>query len=91
MTEFREEVLAQELLPIDVNAIAKICTRWDIFSAAISLMDKREVLKTLKYLMEYRPYSRTFGERAVQRYNSINRVSWGELYHGDRKTGGATS
>ncbi len=83
MSEFRDLVLSQDLSATDIGTLTKICTSWEGFSNAVGKMDKTEILKTLKYLMVKRPHSRTFGERAVQRYNSINRVRWGELYNGD--------
>ena len=89
MTEFRDKVKSQTLSAADVRTLDKICTRWDRFSGAVSQMNMNEILKTLKYLMVKRPFSKTFGERAVQRYNSLNRVRWGELYHGDRETSGS--
>lgn len=81
MTAFRDLVVSQTLSVSDIGALKKICTSWEGYSAAVSNMDMREILKTLRYLMMKRPYSRTYGERAVQRYNSLNRVKWGELHH----------
>ena len=81
MAEFKYLVMSQTLSVNDVKALNKICTSWEGYSAAISNMDLAGILKTLRYLMVRRPHSKTFGERAVQRYNSLNKVRWEELHH----------
>jgi phage terminase small subunit len=89
MTKFRDRVEAQTLSAADIKALKRICARWDMYSAAVSQMNMLEVVKTLKYLMVKRPFSVTYGERAVQRYNSLNRVRWEDLKDGDRETSGS--
>lgn len=83
MIKFKDRVEAQTLLVDDIRVLDRICARWDRFSGAVSQMNMSEILKTLKYLMVNRPFSVTFGERAVQRYNSLNRVRWEDLKDGD--------
>ncbi len=83
---FKNLVDEQTITAIEKAQFDKICVRWDKFSNAVGQMDKEEILKLLKYLVEYRPHSKTFGKRAVRRYNVLNYKRWEMLFNGDRET-----
>lgn len=80
---FKEIVQSQKLTDIEAQKADYICKRWDRFSKLIGQMNNRDVLKMLKYLITHRPTSVTLGRRAVQRYNSINKVRWEDLTNGN--------
>jgi len=76
---FKELIKSQQLSATDLAYIEHICKRWDRFSNTIGKMNKADTIKVLAFLVEHRPNSKTLGARAVQRFNSINRVRWEEL------------
>ena len=80
---FREFIKSHKLTPTDEAYIANVCKRWEEFSNTVGKMNKNEVAKTLNYLIQHRPNSKTLGERAVQRFNTLNRVAWKDLTNGD--------
>ncbi len=83
---FKEMVDKQELTDTETAYVEHICKQWERFSNTVGKMNKGEVIKVLKYLVLKRPNSKTFGERAIQRFNTLNKVTWEGLINGDRKT-----
>lgn len=80
---FKTFIMKQELTTIEVHAAKEICKDWKIFSNTIGTMNKSEVIKILRYLVEFRPHSKTLGQRAIQRFNTLNKVSWRDLANGN--------
>jgi hypothetical protein len=89
--EFKKLVESQSLSATDYAYLEYVCRSWIEFSNTIGQMDRGKILKMLCYLTRERPHSKTFGERAVQRYNTLNKVRWGDLTDGDRESSGTTS
>lgn len=79
---YKELMMQQELTPLDVKSCAELCKNWQTFSNAVGRMNRPEIAKMLRYLMEFRPHSKTLGMRAVQRFNSLNKMRWGQLING---------
>lgn len=77
--EFKELVESQSLSATDHAYLEYVCRSWVAFSNTVGQMGKEGVLKMLCYLTRERPHSKTYGERAVQRYNTLNKVRWGDL------------
>lgn len=80
--EFKALVDNQILTPTDRAYFEHVCRSWVEFSNTVGTMDREKMLKMLKYLVTERPYSKTYGHRAVQRYNTLNRVRWEDLING---------
>lgn len=81
--KFLDLVLSQTLTPTEEAYIHEKCKRWEDFSNTIGRMDKPDVLKVLNYLVRHRPNSKTLGNRAVQRFNTLNKATWSDLVNGD--------
>lgn len=79
---YRELMMQQELTPLDVKECSELCKEWRTFSNVVGRMNIVETTKMLRYLMEFRPHSKTLGMRAVQRFNSLNKMRWGQLVNG---------
>lgn len=80
---FKELVKGQKLNEVEFSFCEHLSKRWDRFSNALGTMNKSQTLKVLKYLVENRPHSKTLGERAVRRFNMLNKVRWEDLKDGD--------
>lgn len=76
---FKTLIKDQKLIEIDIAKFKHVCADWNRFARAVAIMDRPEVLRLLKFLIEDRPHAKTLGRRAVQRFNSINRVRWDDL------------
>lgn len=85
--KFKDMVNSVELTDADVKHIEVLCKNWLSYSNAVGMMNKTQVLQVLKYLIIYRPFSKTLGERAVQRFNILNKVKWEDLTNGDNGKG----
>lgn len=89
--KFEEFIANQKLTPTDEAFIEHICKRWDEFSNTVGRMNRKEVAKVINYLIQNRPNSKTLGARAVQRFNSLNKVRWEDLTNGDRENSRSVS
>ena len=81
--KIKDMVQSVELTDADIKHIEALCKNWLSYSNAVGMMNKTQVLQVLKYLLLYRPFAKTLGERAVQRFNILNKVKWEELINGD--------
>lgn len=75
----KELVLSQKLSSSEVEYFEGFTKRWEDFSNTVGCMSKEEVLKVLKYIITHRPASNSLGKRAVQRFNALNKLKWGDL------------
>ena len=82
MEWFKKLVDEQDLTATDITHLDYVCRSWVSFSTFIGQADRAKVLKMLRYLTVKRPYSATYGKRAVQRFNSLNRARWRDLTNG---------
>ena len=89
--KFKDLIIQQTLSPTDEAFAMETCKRWEEFSNTMGKMNKAETLKMLKYLMVHRPNSKTLGNRAIQRFNSLNKVRWSDLTNGGDDGDGETS
>ena len=83
---FKELVESQKLSEIEEAYADHTAKRWDRFSNTVGVMGKSDVLKILKYLLVNRPNSKTLIVRAVQRFNTLNKVKAEDLTNGNRET-----
>ena len=85
---FKELVEKQNLSDTEILFAEHVCKRpWAEFSNMIGLMNKSDTLKLIKYIFTERPNSTTLGKRAVQRFNSLNKVRWEDLTNGTVRKG----
>ena len=84
--KFIELVNRQKLSETEEIYAEHVCKEWKYFSDTIGKMNKSDTLKVLKYIVDNRPTSHTLGKRAVQRFNTLNKVKWEDLINGNRKT-----
>ena len=85
--KIQDIIQSVELTDDDIKRIGALAKNWLAYSNAVGMMNKIDVLKVLKYLLVYRPFSKTLGERAVQRFNILNKIKWEELTNGDNGKG----
>ena len=83
---FKELVERQKLSEIEEAYAEHTSKRWDRFSNTVGVMGKKDTLKILKYLLVNRPNSKTLIVRAVQRFNTLNKVKAEDLTNGNRET-----
>ena len=84
--KFIDLINQQKLSKTEEVYAEHVCKQWQNFSDTIGKMNKSDTLKILKYLINERPNSHTLGRRAVQRFNTLNKVKWEDLINGDGKT-----
>jgi len=77
--KFKELVMAQDLSDVDLAFCNHTCKQWERFSNTVGRLNKKQTLKVLKYLLKERPNSKSFGQRAVRRFNHLNKVRWEDL------------
>lgn len=80
--KFKDLVSSQTLTETEQVYFYEICKRWEDFSNTVGRMDKPGVLKVLKYLMDHRQKSTTLINRAIQRFNSLNKIKKSDLFNG---------
>ena len=78
----REYIMNHDISKEEDKAFRKLCRNWYDFSTEISDMNKTKVAKLLKYLVLNKPHNKTLGNRAVGRFNMLNKVEWRHLTNG---------
>ena len=68
---FKQLVDQQTLSDTEEAYADHLCKQWERFSNTVGKMNKKEILKMLKFIVSKRPNSKTMGNRAVQRFNTL--------------------
>ena len=76
---FKKYILSLQLTDEERKAFTENTTSWANYALYISTLDKVQVMKMLRYLLVARPNNRTFLKRAIERINSLNRLTEEDL------------
>ena len=79
MSNFKKLILTLDINLYDWQKFIEDCRTWDGFLYALLKYDKLQTLKIIKYFITERKSAKRMLARAVMRFNSINKLSIGDL------------
>jgi len=72
MKTFSDYVMESTITPREHEEFVYICSDWALFCLSLTKLNKLEVLKLLKYLVEERRHSNLLLKRSIGRFNRLN-------------------
>lgn len=79
MNNFKKLILALELNEYDKITFLHNCRTWEGFTQALTEYNKLQTLKLIKYFITERPAAKRMLNRAITRFNSLNKLTIGDL------------